>query len=129
MTPEAGELMLPGLRASVADSRAKAAATRKAKAASWIPAAVDPVARVLLDLPMAHLDRPFDYAVPETLATKAQPGVRVKVKFGGQDIDGFVIERRATTDHTGALQPLRRVVGAEPVLAPEIAHLAAEVAH
>ncbi len=120
--------MLPGLRASVADSRAKAAATRKRKAATWQPADVDPVARVLLDLPLAHLDRPYDYGVPHAMAQSAQPGVRVKVRFGGQDVDGFVLERRADTDHTGTLQPLRRVVGSESVLSPAVAALCEEVA-
>ena len=36
--------MLPGLRAAVDDAKAKAAATRRRKAASWEPAATDPVA-------------------------------------------------------------------------------------
>ncbi len=88
----------------------------------------DPVARVLVDVALAHLDRPFDYAVPVTMAETARPGVRVKVRFAGQDVDGYVVERAATTDHTGRLTPLRRVVSAEPVLAPEIAALSAVVA-
>ena len=91
-------------------------------------AEVDPVARVLVDVPLAHLDRPFDYTVPATMAEDAQPGVRVKVRFAGQDVDGFVIERTATTEHTGRLQPLRRVVSAEPVLTPDVAALTGAVA-
>lgn len=120
--------MLPGLRASVADARVKAAATRARNAAAFEPAAVDPVARVLVDVPLAHLDRTFDYAVPAKLADGAVPGARVKVRFAGQDVDGFVLTRAATSDHGGRLQPLRRVVSAEPVLAPEIAELTAGVA-
>ncbi len=88
----------------------------------------DPVARVLVDVPLAHLDRPFDYAVPQAMAEAAQPGVRVKVRFAGQDVDGFVVARAATTEHTGRLQPLRRVVSPEPVLAPDIAALTGAVA-
>ena len=91
-------------------------------------AATDPVAQVLVDLPLAHLDRPFDYAVPVTMADTAVPGARVKVRFAGQDVDGFVIARTAESDHPGRLQPLRRVVSAEPVLAAEIADLVGEVA-
>ena len=81
-------------------------------------AEVDPVAQVLVDVPLAHLDRPFDYAVPETMSADAQPGVRVKVRFAGQDVDGFVIARSSTTEHTGRLQPLRRVVSPERVFTP-----------
>src|ERR671910_1883342 len=91
-------------------------------------AEVDPVARVLVDVPLAHLDRPFDYAVPATMAEAAVPGARVKVRFAGQDVDGYVVERAGATDHTGTLQPLRRVVSPEPVLAPEIAELSATLA-
>ena len=120
--------MLPGLRAAVADSRAKAAATRARKAAAVEPAQVDPVAQVLVDLPLAHLDRPFDYLVPAQHADQAVPGARVKVRFAGQDVDGFVLARTAESDHPGRLAPLRRVVSAEPVLAPEIAALAGAVA-
>ena len=68
-------------------------ATRRRKAASWEPAEIDPVARVLVDVALAHLDRPFDYAVPRAMADTAVPGARVKVRFAGQDVDGFVVER------------------------------------
>ncbi|MCW2783035.1 MAG: hypothetical protein JWR35_3484 [Marmoricola sp.] len=112
---------------ALARSRARAARPPSARK----PAALTedhPVARVLVDVPLAHLDRPFDYAVPATMAEAAVPGARVKVRFAGQDVDGFVIERAATSEHTGQLQPLRRVVSAEPVLSPEIAALTGEVA-
>ena len=58
-------------------------------------AAVDPVARVLVETPLAHLDRPFDYAVPASMADSAVPGARVKVRFAGKDLDGFVVARSA----------------------------------
>ena len=120
--------MLPGLRASVADAKAKAAVTRARRAAEFAPAEIDPIARVLVDIPLAHLDRPFDYAVPIKDAATAMPGARVKVRFAGQDVDGFVLERAASSAHTGQLQPLRRVVSAEPVLHPEVAALTATIA-
>lgn len=127
---QAGEQpeLLPGLvRAEVARAR-KASATRARKAAEAPVAEHDPVARVLVDLPLAHLDRPFDYAVPATMADDARPGVRVKVRFAGQDVDGFVVERRAASDHGGALHPLRRVVSPERVLTPAVAALCEDVA-
>ncbi len=93
-----------------------------------LPEVEHPIARVLVDVPLAHLDRPFDYAVPVAMADDARPGVRVKVRFAGKDVDGFVLERADSTDHTGRLQPLRRVVSPEPVLSGEIADLTAAVA-
>ncbi|MBB3044411.1 primosomal protein N' [Nocardioides soli] len=127
--PEEHPELLPGLvRASVQASRSKARATRERRAAEAEPAAVDPVARVLVDVPLAHLDRTFDYAVPAALADDAVPGARVKVRFAGQDADGFVIARGRESDHAGRLSPLRRVVSPEPVLHPQIAALAGELA-
>lgn len=128
-TPDEPALDLPGLvRDRVAEGRVKAAATRARKAAEAEIAEVDPVARVVLDLPLAHLDRPFDYAVPVAMADGAVAGARVKVRFGGQDIDGFVIERVAASGHDGRLAPLRRLVSAEPALSPAVAGLCERVA-
>ncbi|WP_406020493.1 primosomal protein N' [Nocardioides sp. NBC_00850] len=124
----AAELELPGLvRDRVKEGRAKAAATRARKAAEATIAEVDPVAKVLVDLPMAHLDRPFDYAVPASMAEEAQPGVRVKVRFGPKDVDGFVVARAEASEHAH-LQPLKRVVSSEPVLTPQVAALSESVA-
>lgn len=93
-----------------------------------VPAEVDPVARVLLDSPVPHLDRPFDYLVPATMAADARPGVRVRVRLGGRDLTGFLVERVAASEHTGVLQPLRAVVSAEPVLTPPVLALSRAVA-
>lgn len=130
MTPsDEPALELPGLvRDKVAEGRAKARATRARKAAEAELSAVDPVAQVLVDLPLAHLDRPFDYAVPAAMAEAARPGVRVKVRFAGQDVDGYVVARAARSEHPGRLSPLRRVVSPEPVLRPSVAALTAAVA-
>jgi len=92
------------------------------------PAADRPIARVAVDIPLAHLDRPFDYLVPERLATDALPGVRVRVRFAGQLTDGFILERATASEHQGRLSYLERVVSAEQVLTPEIAGLARAVA-
>jgi primosomal protein N' (replication factor Y) len=92
------------------------------------PAADKPVARIAVDLPLAHLDRPFDYLVPERFADQARPGVRVRVRFSGKLTDGFLIERVADSEHQGSLRYLERVVSAEQVLTDEIAGLARAVA-
>jgi len=92
------------------------------------PAPDCPVARVAVDIPLTHLDRPFDYLVPERLAARALPGVRVRVRFAGQLADGFILERASASEHQGRLSYLERVVSAEQVLTPEIAGLARAVA-
>src|ERR1700739_2761024 len=55
-------------------------------------AADKPVARIAVDMPLAHLDRPFDYLVPERLADQAHPAVRGRVRFPGVLTRGFGIE-------------------------------------
>lgn len=128
-TPDEPALELPGLvRDRAAEGRAKAAATRARKVAEAEIAEHDPVARVVLDVPLAHLDRTFDYAVPAAMADDAVAGTRVKVRFGGQDVDGFVVARAAASEHDGRLTPLRRLVSPEPVLSPAVAELCARVA-
>ncbi|HET7902752.1 MAG TPA: primosome assembly protein PriA, partial [Candidatus Nanopelagicales bacterium] len=92
------------------------------------PAEVDPVARVVVDLPLAHLDRAFDYVVPEPLSAAAQPGTRVRVRFSGKLVDGWVVERTAASSHSGRLERLAKVVSPDPVLAPQILGLARAVA-
>jgi len=86
------------------------------------------IARVVVDVPLAHLDRPFDYAVPEKFADTVQAGCRVRVRFHGRLVDGVVWELGDTTVFAGALQPLSHVPSGEPVLTPQVARLARVVA-
>ncbi|MFC8589718.1 primosomal protein N', partial [Streptomyces sp. NPDC057217] len=116
----------------------------RAKPRTWRGAALAkelPVARVVVNKGALHLDQFFDYAVPEELDEAARPGVRVRVRFGagahqvkngrregGRLIDGFLVERRATSDYSGPLAALADVVSPEPVLGPELLGLARAVA-
>lgn len=122
----------------------RAAKVPRAKPRTWrgAPLAGElPVARVVVNKGVLHLDQFFDYAVPEELDEAAQPGVRVRVRFGagagqvrggrregGRLIDGFVVERRAESDYAGPLAALAGVVSPEPVLSPELLGLARAVA-
>jgi primosomal protein N' (replication factor Y) (superfamily II helicase) len=116
----------------VAGAAGQQAATRTARrGAARDPgpvAAMLPVARVAVDIPLAHLDRPFDYLVPERLSDQAVPGCRVRVRFAGQLVDGYLLGRAEASGHQGRLARLERVVSPEPVLSPEIMALAREVA-
>ncbi|MFC8795496.1 primosomal protein N' [Streptomyces cinereoruber] len=116
----------------------------RAKPRTWRGAALAkelPVARVVVNKGVLHLDQFFDYAVPEELDEAARPGVRVRVRFGagaqqvkngrregGRLIDGFLVERRAESDYSGPLAALADVVSPEPVLGPELLGLARAVA-
>jgi len=79
-----------------------------------------PVARVAVDISLAHLDRPFDYLVPASMDEAAVPGCRVRVRFAGQLVDGYLLDRADSSEHQGRLARLERVTSPEPVLTPEI---------
>ncbi|MDQ1629133.1 MAG: hypothetical protein QOI54_2877 [Actinomycetota bacterium] len=81
-----------------------------------------------MDVPLAHLDRPFDYLVPDTLDSDARPGVRVRVRFAGRLLDGVVLARLDRSAHDGRLGWLERVVSPEPVLSDELARLCRVIA-
>ncbi|MBY0441606.1 MAG: primosomal protein N' [Mycobacteriaceae bacterium] len=87
-----------------------------------------PIARVLPLLSVPHLDREFDYLVSAEQSPDAAPGVRVRVRFHGRLVDGFILARCTDTDHVGKLGQLDRVVSAEPVLTGEIRQLVDAVA-
>jgi primosomal protein N' (replication factor Y) len=87
-----------------------------------------PVARVAVDVSLPHLDRPFDYLVPEKLSPAAVPGCRVRVRFAGRLTGGYLLQRAETSEHEGKLAFLERVVSPEPVLTAEIFGLARAVA-
>ena len=87
-----------------------------------------PVAQVAVDISLAHLDRPFDYLVPATMDSSAVPGCRVRVRFAGQLVDGYLLDRAESSEHQGRLARLERVTSPEPVLTPEIFDLARAVA-
>ncbi len=107
---------------------AVARAARARVAGARVAAGLLPVARVLVDVPLAHLDRPYDYLVAEQDAATALPGARVRVRFAGRLVGGYVVERLAESDHEGRLGFVERVVSAEPVLSGEVAQLVRGVA-
>lgn len=98
------------------------------RAATRRPADSLPVARVAVDSPLPHLDRPFDYLVPAELSEIVVAGSRVRVRFAGRLIDGWVLERIPASDHDGRLAYLERGVGDEPVLTSATARLFRAVA-
>lgn len=124
------------IRETVRERKSPKARPRTWRGAELAPGL--PVARVLVDKGLVHLDRYFDYAVPAAMDEEAQPGVRVRVRFGageregrregGRLTNGFIVERRADSDFRGTLAPLAQVLSPEPVLGPELLQLCRAVA-
>ena len=91
-----------------------------------VPAA-EQVAKVAVDVPLAHLDRLFDYRIPEKLRDRARPGVRVIVPFAGQVVDGWLVSI-GEPEASGKLADLRSVVSPEQLLSQELFDLIRAVA-
>lgn len=87
------------------------------------------IVRVLLDSPLPQLDRLFDYAVPDAVATP-RPGVRVRVplRSAGRVVDGFVIETATESDSQRVLSELETVVSDVAVLPDRLYRLARRLA-
>lgn len=92
------------------------------------PSSAGRIARVALDVPLAHLDRFFDYRVSEADAGRVRPGVRVQARFAGRRAGGFVVDVVDHSEVIGELQPLERVISDEVVLSADQVRLLRAVA-
>ena len=86
------------------------------------------VASVRIDSSVPHLDRSFDYAIPAELDERVLVGSRVRVRFSGRLVDGYVVARAEHGEHSGPLRPIDRVMGVEPVLTTDTLALVEAVA-
>ena len=111
-----------------AGGKAAARRPRKGPSLSAVIAEELPIAQVRIDSPLPQLDRIFDYTVSQQLSDLVQPGVRVRVRFAGRLVNGFVVGRVGASDAGKTLRPIERLVSGERVLTPEIADLVAAVA-
>jgi len=85
------------------------------------------IARVAVDVPLSHLDRLFDYEIPDKLADDAVVGARVQVRFSGQQQRGWIVELAEESD-VETLAPLGKVISNEPVMTPAVYGLIRAVA-
>lgn len=87
-----------------------------------------PIARVLVDTGVFHLDQEFDFLVPEELSEIAKPGVSVRVPFNGRKCEGYIVGRANSSAHIGRMQFLDKVNNETPVLTSNILNLSRTVA-
>ena len=84
------------------------------------------IAAVAVDVALPHLDRTFDYRVPPELESEIAIGQRVRVRFAGRLVSGFVL--RLHEDAAHATVDLRGVVSPAEVLPSAMANLVQSVA-
>ncbi|MCR6713339.1 MAG: hypothetical protein NVV57_11910 [Demequina sp.] len=59
-----------------------------------------------MDSPLPHLDRPFDYSVPPSLANAVTVGSRVRVRFAGRLVNAVVVRLLEESEFAGTLSPI-----------------------
>lgn len=64
------------------------------------------VARVCVDSALPHLDRPFDYLIPGSLADDITIGTRVRVRFAGRLVNAVVVRLADASEFKGKLTPI-----------------------
>lgn len=83
------------------------------------------IAKIAVSAATYWIDKPYDYLVPENLADKVVPGVRVSVPFsrGNRKCEGIVLAL-SEGSVLSQLKPILQVLDAEPVLTTEQIKLA-----
>ncbi|WP_099974910.1 primosomal protein N' [Lactobacillus terrae] len=89
-----------------------------------------PVAKVIVDVPTMQTNRPFEYEIPTELLAVVEPGVRVEVPFGRgkRQVQGFVLDVTETSDYSGKLKEIVRVIDLNPVLSKEMLEMSSWLA-
>lgn len=84
--------------------------------------------KVIVDIPAAQVNRPFDYQVPEAYQDSLQLGMRVQVPFGNRQLLGFVVGIHHTSDFKGTLKPITAVLDYESFINEELLDLSKHLA-
>ncbi|MBO8162328.1 MAG: primosomal protein N' [Brevibacillus sp.] len=87
------------------------------------------LAQVIVDVPTARTNRPFDYLVPAALRERIAVGSRVIVPFGPRKLQGYVVglstEEQPSSPLEGhRLKAVEQVMDEHPPLTPELVRLA-----
>ena len=79
------------------------------------------IAEVIVDISTSEIDKIFDYIVPPDLAL--QVGDRVKVPFGRQHTEGFIVRMKDKADTTHPLKPITAKLDPFTPILPEMIDL------
>lgn len=86
-----------------------------------------PIARVLVDSGLLHIDQEFDFLVPIEMSESVSVGVLVKVPFNRKQVLGIVTGRFETSTFRGEIRFISELVRPFPVITQNILKLATEV--
>ena len=84
-------------------------------------------ARVIVEIGVKAVDRLFTYLIPDNIKDKIKVGARVKVPFGKQLLEGFVLEISDVNEEDIELKEIMELVDEEPILNEEMLWLGREI--
>ncbi|NCA26338.1 MAG: hypothetical protein EBV37_05595, partial [Actinobacteria bacterium] len=97
--------------------RQKSASTNKTRKSVSL-ATTDPVASVLVDAPVSHLEALYDYLVPEELSNNAVIGTKVLIEFGNSKTEGLIVARINKSLTTQKLKPILALSSPPEIIPP-----------
>jgi primosomal protein N' (replication factor Y) len=74
-----------------------------------LTADLNPLACVLVDTPVSHLEGIYDYLVPQELSSAAVAGTKVLIEFGNTRTEGLILARKDLDDSLSRLKPILAV--------------------
>ena len=78
---------------------------------------------VIVELKAKSLDKTFTYKVPVDLQNQVEIGKRVKVTFGKQKLEGFILNIKNEIDVDYELKEILEIIDKEPILNSELLEL------
>jgi len=66
----------------------------RSQSKKFLVAELKPVASVLVDTPVSHLEGIYDYLVPQELSSAAVVGTKVLIEFGKAKTEGLILARK-----------------------------------
>ena len=85
------------------------------------------VVGVLVELSNKNIDRVFDYDVPICFVDKIKKGIKVKVPFSRQVLEGFVVEVKDFSDSNIKLREIIDIVDSDVILNDELLDLGRKI--
>ncbi len=86
-----------------------------------------PIASILVDTGVLHLDQELDFLVPEELTEFLISGTLVKVPFNRKRVLGVVLSRKSSSPYTGQLRFVSELIRPFPLVTPKVLALITEV--
>ena len=86
----------------------------------YLSAVSNPLASVLVDTPVSHLEGIYDYLVPEELSNLATIGTKVLVEFGNSQTEGLIVARGDRNEASRVVKPILAISSPSGIVQPSI---------